>query len=263
MKLDRPPHLAREYSAQFEDRSIAAAYHLRPPYVSEVFDHLLELMPVAPRRVLDLGCGTGEISLGLAGRVDSIDAVDPSAAMLEVGRSRAVGRAEEIRWIQSTAEDFEYAGPYGLIVAGESLHWMEWDRVLPECRSALRPGSFLAILNGREFIDEPWKADLRQLIPRYSTNRLYRSFDLITELERRGLFRERGRRKTSMVPYHQTVSDYVESIHTRNGFSRQRMNPAAAEEFDGAVRRLVSPYVADDVYHGFLQSEVIWGEPLV
>jgi trans-aconitate methyltransferase len=231
--------------------------------VSEAFDILIGLMPEGPRLVLDLGCGTGDISLGLADRVDRIDAVDPSGAMLEVARARRAKADAEIRWMQSTAEDFELVGPYTLIVAAESLHWMEWDQVLPRCRKALQPGSFLAIVDGREFVDTPWRVELGQVIPRYSTNRLYRARDLVAELTSRGLFQEVGRRKTSRVPYHQTVSDYVESIHTRNGFSRDRMDRAAAAEFDEVVRALVRPYAPAGVYHGFIQSEVVWGQPLV
>jgi SAM-dependent methyltransferase len=260
--MDRPPDLAREFGAQFEDRSIASMYHHRPPYVSEVFDLLLELMPAEPRRVLDLGCGTGDVSFGLAPYVDSIDAVDPSAAMLEVARSRAQRIKAEIHWIHSTAEEFELVGPYDLVVAGESLQWMDWYHVLPGCQEALCPGSFLAVVSGREFVDVPWGAELRQIIPKYSTNRLYRARDLIVELTSRGLFEEVGRKETSLVPYAQTIPDYVESIHTMNGFSRQRMDPAAAAEFDDAVRRLASPHARDGVYHGFVRSRVVWGKPM-
>jgi hypothetical protein len=161
------------------------------------------------------------------------------------------------------AEDFDFGGPYALIVAGESLHWMEWEQVLPRCRTALRPASFLAIVGGREFLDVPWVAELRELIPRYSTNRDYRARDLISELTTRGLFEEVGRRRTTAVPFRQTVADYVESIHTRNGFSRERMDPVAAAEFDLAVRAMVAPYAVADVYGGLVLSEVVWGKPLV
>src|SRR3712207_7136062 len=42
------------------------------------------------------------------------------------------------------------------------------------------------------------------------------------------------------VPFRQPIADYVESIHSRNGFSRERMTREAAAAFDAAVHDLVS-----------------------
>lgn len=96
----------------------------------------------------------------------------------------------------------------------------------------------------------------------YSTNQDYRPLDVIQELVGRGLFREVGCRTTSRVPYRQAVENYVESIHTRNGFSRQRMNPRAMAEFDQAVVSMVMPHARDGLYDGEIQSEVSWGVPM-
>ena len=35
--------------------------------------------------------------------------------------------------------------PYALVTAGESLHWMAWEVVLPRFAAALVPGGLLAI----------------------------------------------------------------------------------------------------------------------
>ena len=56
----------------------------------EVFEILEARMPAEPRRVLELGCGTGDLTLQLARRVDRLDAVYFSEAMLAVARSRPV-----------------------------------------------------------------------------------------------------------------------------------------------------------------------------
>jgi trans-aconitate methyltransferase len=137
--LAKPKGLGPEYAAQFRDQSVAAAYPNRPPYPPEVFDILLGLVRDEPPVVLDLGCGTGDISRGLAPYGMRVDAVDPSSAMLESGQALPGGRHPNIRWITSTAEDFTYPRPYALVVAAESLHWMDWYTVLPRISRSLTP----------------------------------------------------------------------------------------------------------------------------
>lgn len=82
----KPRHLQADYAAQFQDTSIVAAYHHRPPYPDEVFDILVGLLPATGRAVLDAGCGTGDIARPLAPRVERLDAVDWSRPMIERGR---------------------------------------------------------------------------------------------------------------------------------------------------------------------------------
>ena len=61
-------------------------------------------MPPGPRFVLDLGCGTGEVALGLLERVDRVDAVDPSSATLRVARARDRSDDRRLRFVESSAE---------------------------------------------------------------------------------------------------------------------------------------------------------------
>lgn len=261
--IPKPTHLGPRYARQFQDASIASAYHTRLPYPRELFVILRQLMAATtPRVVLDLGCGTGDIALTLAALVDRIDAVDPSAAMLGVARARPGADNAAIRWIEASAETFQPDCRYAIVVAGESLHWMGWGEVFARMPSWLEPGAVLCIVSGREFDPQPWSPTLRHLLAEYSTNREYQPYDLVSELAGRGLFRERGRATTAAVACAQRSDDYVESFHTRNGFSRQRMTVAAAEAFDQALRRLVESYYPDGVVHGTTTTSVVWGEPL-
>jgi methylase of polypeptide subunit release factors len=61
--IPKPKHLRPRYGHQFQDESVAAAYRKRPPYPVELFDALEGLMASGPKRVLDLGSGTGEIAI--------------------------------------------------------------------------------------------------------------------------------------------------------------------------------------------------------
>ena len=256
----RPAHLAPAYAAQFQDASVAAAYHTRPPYPAELFDLLAALQPAGvPRAILDLGCGTGDVTLGLLGRADRIDAVDPSAAMLAVARGRPGAGQAGLRWIHARAEGCRLRGPYSLAVAGDSLHWMEWSVVMPRVAAALAPGAVLAVVTRAEADPVPWAAGLAALVTSHSTNREYRPYDLIEEVAARGLFAEAGRRTTAPVAFAQPVADYVESFHSRNGLSRERMS--APDAFDAALRQLVLPWCRDGVVRRRITARVVWGRP--
>ncbi|HTO68926.1 MAG TPA: class I SAM-dependent methyltransferase [Myxococcota bacterium] len=258
---EKPAHLAPRYAAQFADRAVVAAYRARPPYPQEVFDRLESLLPARNARVLELGCGSGDLTLGLAPRVGELDAVDVSAPMLEAARARAGARHPNVRFVHSSAEAFEPRAKYALAVAAESLHWMDWDLVLPCVASWLEPGGVLAIVDGRILEPPPWQAELARLVATHSTNRDFKPVDLVAELEQRGLFRELGRCRTQSIALEQNVDDYVESFHSRNGFSRERMSAASAAAFDAGVRAAVAPHAVAGHIRARYSALVVWGAP--
>ena len=260
----KPAHLGPKFGAQFADRSVAESYETRNPYPPGLFDTLLQLSCGLPNPILDLGCGTGDIALGIASRSTRlICGVDPSEAMLEFARSRGEREnVSNVRWFHDSAETFDFGGPYSLVVAGESLHWMEWDLVVPKIASSLSRDAHLVVVDGREFRDPPWKADLLAILPHYSTNQQFRPYDLIEELTSRKLFHEIGRETIIGDSISQSVDDYIESFHTRNGFSRERMAPDQAKAFDSEVRSLLGPYENEQMVSGVTTSRVVWGLPI-
>jgi SAM-dependent methyltransferase len=260
MALPKPKHLEPAYGAQFSDPSVVSAYRFRPPYPEEVYTILAGLLADAPRIVLELGCGLGEIARRLAPQMDRVDAVDPSHAMLALARALPGGERRNIQWYCCTAEEFTYVPGYGLVIAAESLQWMDWHRVLPVIRAALTPCGRLVVLD-RRLDTVPWWSVLKPLIPQYSTNRDFQPYDLLDELARRQLFHPEGRATTTPVRYSQSVEDYIESWHSRNGFSRERMNAARASEFDARVQEVVEPYAQAGLLHYGMHVDVAWGVP--
>ena len=260
MTLPKPAHLEPEYAAQFGDAAVVMAYPTRPPYPAAVFD-LLAGLTVEPWVALDVGCGTGDIARRLAPRMQRVDAVDIAERMVARARTLPGGDAENLRWQVAPLEDAALAAPYGLAVAGESLHWMQWERALPLLRAALAPGAVLAIVERAEQ-PAPWSGALLDLIRRYSTNKAFQPYDLVTELERRALFTLSGATTTEPEPFSQSVGDYIESIHSRNGFSRDRMPAEDAAAFDTAVAALLAPHAPAGTLSLRIAAELRWGAPL-
>jgi len=256
----KPAHLGAEYAAQFGDEAVAAAYRHRPPYPAETFDIVERLLGRRPRRVLELGAGTGDFTIGLAPRVDHLVAVEPSRPMRERGRSRSGGAP--IEWLAVRAEDGPFDRRFSAVVAAEAFHWLDWHAVLPRIGDSLMPDGWLILVERGLAEPVAWDADLRPLIREYSTNRAYAAYDIADELEARGLFAIGGRARTGASPHRQSVAEYVESVHSRNGFSRARLAADAARRFDAALEALLDRHCPDGVVVLPVDARVTWGRPV-
>ncbi|MDQ6659736.1 MAG: class I SAM-dependent methyltransferase [Chloroflexota bacterium] len=257
--LPKPKHLDPKYGMQFQDQSIVDAYHHRPPYPAETFDILSSLITDEPRTVLDVGCGTGDIARNLVQFVDRVDAVDFSEAMLAKGKTLPGGNSLQLRWIYGSVEDVQLFPPYALITAGESVHWMAWDKVFPRFQEMLTPHGYIAIIE-RNMVTNSWDAELR-IIQRYSTNRVFRPYNLIEELEKRSLFQIYGEKRTAPIPFVQSIDQYIEATHSRNGFSRERMTAAQATAFDNEMRNVLAPFAKDEKIALQIVGHIVWGKP--
>src|SRR5436853_7898364 len=115
----KPRHLTVENAARFQDQSLVDVYHHRLPYPQAVFDRLLALLTGLPRRVLDVGTGTGDIARGLAQYVEHVDAIDVSEAMIQRGQMMVNGQHPHLNWMHGRIEEAHLHGPYGLITGGD------------------------------------------------------------------------------------------------------------------------------------------------
>jgi SAM-dependent methyltransferase len=119
---------------------VAADYQsFRPGYPGALFDWLAE---VAPRRehAADLGCGTGQASVGLARHFAEVVAVDPSAE--QIARAQAHPRVT-YRVAPAEATGLP-AGWADLVVAAQALHWFDAARLHAELARLARPGAIFA-----------------------------------------------------------------------------------------------------------------------
>ena len=254
----KPSCLGPEYAEQFADESVARAYRHRPPYPSALFTRLAALLPAGHGRVLDLGCGTGELARGLAPFSDHVDAVDPSAPILRAARN--ADPESPVVWHHSSAEDFTYPERYSLVVAGSSLHWMDLELVVGKISEALESGGFLAVVDRSRELDEGLREALNEIIPRHSTNRDYEPYETVALLTERGLFEESGR-ETWVTPFRQETDAFVESFHSQNGLSRDRMSPESAEQFDRLLCGRALDFAVDQEVPMKVRTQLVWGAP--
>jgi trans-aconitate 2-methyltransferase len=119
-------------------------YHQFKEQRSAPFDDLLKLVRVRPNlKVVDLGCGTGELTRRLADALPDSDVtgVDTSAEMLAAAQARA---RRGLRF--ELGDQAELGGDYDLVFSNAALHWTEdHPRLIAGLFDRLKPGGQIAV----------------------------------------------------------------------------------------------------------------------
>jgi tRNA (cmo5U34)-methyltransferase len=91
---------------------------------------LVDLLPGAPARVLDLACGDGRLAALVLEQRPSVTAVvatDISPPMLDLARARFAGDARVQVLERDLAEPIADLGPFDLVVSGFAVHHLDDD----------------------------------------------------------------------------------------------------------------------------------------
>jgi SAM-dependent methyltransferase len=132
----------------------------RVPYPSSLIDDLAQRCGASGQgRLLDLACGTGQLSFALASRFAEVWAVDQEPDMISVAsqRAAAIGAGlADLRLEACAAEDLSApAAHFDLVAIGNAFHRLRREAVAASALRWLRPGGFLALVWG----ESPWTGD--------------------------------------------------------------------------------------------------------
>jgi SAM-dependent methyltransferase len=132
---------ARAFGTVFD--TVAAEYDAhRPTYPDELVDRAcLDL--AAGDRVLEVGCGTGQLTRSLVARGLDVTAVDPGSRLLALA-------AEQVDGVWFVNAPFETAelpsGHFRAVFSASAFHWLDPDVSWSRAAGALSPGGTLALL---------------------------------------------------------------------------------------------------------------------
>jgi SAM-dependent methyltransferase len=148
---------ARRRSLSFGEE--AAAYERgRPSYPPDAIDWLLQK---DARNVLDLGAGTGKLTVRLVERGLDVIAVDPIPEMLEVlshslpDVPALLGSAEEIPLPDDSVDS---------VLVAQAWHWFDPERAIKEVARVLRPGGRLGLVWNTRDERLGWVKDLGSIV---------------------------------------------------------------------------------------------------
>ena len=139
-------HHAVEIGDPELDPRLAALYDEEQVW-SDDDDFFLKLVNRAPgRRIVDVGCGTGRLTVAMAMAGHRVTGVDPNPSFLAIAQAKS--SADKVSWIRGTTADLPTANfDVALMtshVAQVFLTDEEWAAVLADLKGALVPDGFLA-----------------------------------------------------------------------------------------------------------------------
>jgi SAM-dependent methyltransferase len=222
-----------------------------------------------PGVLLDAGAGDGRIARVFASEVERVDAVDPSAEMIAVGKAAPGGLAPNLHWIEARIEEAPLAPPYGLATAGASFHWMDPEIVLPRLGEALAPEALLVLLDGDAPVDAPFDEAAMRVMqetveradgarPKWWTNAGDRLARPMLDHPR---FESRGVHITAPFAVSQSIDDFLRCEHSRQSFSESHLGPELTTFFDESMRAALEPFTEDGVLDYSIQTRIEWGRP--
>ena len=142
----------------------AAAHYLagRPAYPEALIARVAEMARLERgHRLLDLGCGPGQLALAFAPRVRQVVAMDPEPVMLELARQGAQAHAN-VEVVQGGSNDLgAQPGRFQVVTIGRAFHWMDREKTLLEFDRLIEPGGAVALF-GEEHPDIPENSRIRE-----------------------------------------------------------------------------------------------------
>ena len=163
--------------ADFEGRRFqtAAAHYLsgRPPYPDQLIARTVQLIGLGKKdRLLDLGCGPGQLALAFAPFLSEVVAMDPEPQMLAIAR-QAAREVRNMQVMEGRSDDLgEQLGRFKAVVIGRAFHWMDREETLRRLDRLIEPDGAV-VLFGEEHPRLPENVrirDYQQVLNAYSAD---------------------------------------------------------------------------------------------
>jgi SAM-dependent methyltransferase len=154
-----PESAARRYGRVFDE--VAAEYDRhRPAYPDELVDQACRAAGIGSGdRVLEVGCGSGQLTRSLARRGLRVTALEPGPSLMSLARQNLEG-AGEVEFVNARFEDARLSrARFRAVFAASSFHWADPKISWQRAADVLVPGGTLALVQYFGMTEERSKHD--------------------------------------------------------------------------------------------------------
>ncbi|HTW43848.1 MAG TPA: class I SAM-dependent methyltransferase [Solirubrobacteraceae bacterium] len=154
----------RSYGKVFNQ--VAAEYDRhRPAYPDELIERACELAGIGlGDRVLEIGCGTGQLTRSLLARGLRVTAVEPGERLAALARSNLDG-VGEVELLRARFEDAPLPhAHFAAAFSAAAIHWIDPDVGWQRAADALVPGGTLALIQHLALREEHSADDQQELM---------------------------------------------------------------------------------------------------
>ena len=146
----------------------------RPAIPEEVIDVIVEHFDIKPTdRILDIGCGTGQVALAMEGRCGEMVCLDPDPEMLRLAKKATKNSKIRLIWINRSAEDLgkikEELDIFKLATICRAFNWIDQDQVLKDLDALIEENGGVALLGDKSLWtgEEKWQKAVKKVIQKY------------------------------------------------------------------------------------------------
>jgi ubiquinone/menaquinone biosynthesis C-methylase UbiE len=141
-----PESTARRYGKVFDE--IAAEYDRhRPAYPDELIDRACHVAGIGSGdHVLEVGCGSGQLTRGLAARGLRVTVLEPGPSLIALARQNLDG-ASEVEFVNARFEDAPLPRErFRAVFCASAFHWLDPEVSWQKAADVLVPGGTLALV---------------------------------------------------------------------------------------------------------------------
>lgn len=146
----------------------------RPGIPEEVINIIVKHFDIkSSNRILDIGCGTGQVALAMEDKCSEMVCLDSDSGMLEWAKEATKNSRTKLTWINRGSQDLgkikENLGTFKVATICRAFHWMNQEQVLKNLNDLIDKDGGIAIFGDGSFWtgQEEWQQAVKGVVQKY------------------------------------------------------------------------------------------------